>query len=229
MLFGRNRKAENRSSAQSTHTVGPDAPMNEPLRQLGKTGIYSPRSHGLLADRGVTSIDGNEKDSIETIGPHSTPESTFFDTAHIYGYDGGKRAAVGSILGPKRDSSSSPPRGTHWKDKIQIKVDRGPARWECEESRRRWQTSYVDLLYLHAPRPRRRSASRRRTSPIDGTRQGPGGRLSNATVPQMKEFSGECPWRSSSLRYNMLPTRHRRMRSLGVWKTARAWRVIGLS
>src|SRR5262249_29213822 len=85
--------------------------------------------------------------------------------------------------------------------------DGSPARlrWECEESLRRLQTSYVDLLYLHAPDPKtpiRESAAELRRLKEEGKARAVG--LSNASLAQMEEFSSECPLAAIQPPYNML-------------------------
>jgi len=180
----------------------------ESLRRLGDTDIYvSPIAMGCWPIAGVTSIDVNEKDNIETVEAALGCGINFFDTAHNYGYDGESEKLLGRVLSSRRETVVIATKGgLSWENKVQTK-DGSPERLrsQCEESLRRLQTSYVDLLYLHAPDPKtpiRESAGELRRLMEVGKTRAVG--LSNATVPQMKEFSAECPLAAVQPPYNML-------------------------
>ena len=180
----------------------------EPLRRLGKTEIFvTPIAMGCWPIAGVTSVDVNEADSVATIEAAVESGINFFDTAHIYGYDGESETLLGRVLGPHREKVVIATKGgLHWKDKVQAK-DGSPKRlrWECEESLRRLDTPFVDLLYLHAPDPNtpiRESAGELRRLMEEGKTRAVG--LSNATVAQLEEFSSECPLAAIQPPYNML-------------------------
>ena len=183
--------------------------MNKQLRRLGKSEIYvSPIALGCWPIAGVTSIDVNEADNIATIEAALESGINFFDTAHIYGYDGESEKLLGRILKPHRESVVIATKGgLHWdSNRGQVK-DASPdrLRGECEESLRRLQTSHVDLLYLHAPDPKiqlRESAAELYRLMEEGKTKAVG--LSNATVAQMEEFSSECPLAAIQPPYNML-------------------------
>ena len=182
--------------------------MPEPLRRLGNSDVYvTPIALGCWPIAGVTSVDVNEADSVATIETALECDVNFFDTAHIYGYDGESEKLLGRVLGPHRDRVVIATKGgLHWKDRVQAK-DGSPARlrWECEESLRRLKTPFVDLLYLHAPDPNtpvRESAVELRRLMEEGKTQAVG--LSNASIAQLEEFSTECPLAAYQPPYNML-------------------------
>src|SRR5262245_1235417 len=167
------------------------------LRRLGTTDIYvSPIALGCWPIAGVTTIDVSEKDNIETVEAALECGINFFDTANNYGYDGESEKLLGRVLASRRETIVIATKGgLSWKDKVQQK-DGSPNRLrsQCEESLRRLQTSYVDLLYLHAPDPKtpiRESAAELRRLMEEGKTRAVG--VSNVSVPQMKEFSSECP------------------------------------
>ncbi len=84
---------------------------------------------------------------------------TFFDTAEMYGKDGGSELALGEVLGRRRDKVVLATKFGHQK----VDMGYGPAagakggrnyiRLAVEKSLRRLRTDYIDLYQLHTPDP----------------------------------------------------------------------------
>src|SRR5215472_16079678 len=84
---------------------------------------------------------------------------TFFDTAEMYGKDGGSELALGEVLGSRRDKVVLATKFGHQK----VDMGYGPAagakggrnyiRLAVEKSLRRLRTDYIDLYQLHTPDP----------------------------------------------------------------------------
>ena len=127
------------------------------LRRLGRTEILvTPVAIGCWPITGISSIDVNERDSLETLAAALDAGINFFDTAFCYGYNGESERMIASALGARRDEIVIATKGgLHWEDRKQGR-DGSPAalKRECEESLRRLGTDRVELLYLHAPDPK---------------------------------------------------------------------------
>jgi len=84
---------------------------------------------------------------------------TLFDTAEMYGTDGGSELALGEVLGSRRDKVVLATKFGHQK----VDMGYGPAagakggrnyiRLAVEKSLRRLRTDYIDLYQLHTPDP----------------------------------------------------------------------------
>jgi aryl-alcohol dehydrogenase-like predicted oxidoreductase len=84
---------------------------------------------------------------------------TLFDTAEMYGKDGGSELALGEVLGRRRDKVVLATKFGHQK----VDMGYGPAagakggrnyiRLAVEKSLRRLRTDYIDLYQLHTPDP----------------------------------------------------------------------------
>jgi aryl-alcohol dehydrogenase-like predicted oxidoreductase len=84
---------------------------------------------------------------------------TLFDTAEMYGKDGGSELALGEVLGRRRDKVVLATKFGHQK----VDMGYGPAagakggrnyiRLAAEKSLRRLRTDYIDLYQLHTPDP----------------------------------------------------------------------------
>ena len=84
---------------------------------------------------------------------------TLFDTAEMYGKDGGSELALGEVLGDRRDKVVLATKFGHQK----VDMGYGPAagakggrnyiRLAVEKSLRRLRTDYIDLYQLHTPDP----------------------------------------------------------------------------
>ena len=84
---------------------------------------------------------------------------TLFDTADVYGQDGGSERALGEILGKRRDQVVLATKFGHrrydmgYGAAVGAKGGRGYIRRAVTESLRRLRTDYIDLYQLHTPDP----------------------------------------------------------------------------
>jgi aryl-alcohol dehydrogenase-like predicted oxidoreductase len=84
---------------------------------------------------------------------------TLFDTADMYGIDGGSEKALGEILGKRRDQIVLATKFGHQKGDMGYgpaagaKGGRAYIRRAITESLRRLRTDYIDLYQLHTPDP----------------------------------------------------------------------------
>ena len=84
---------------------------------------------------------------------------TLFDTAEMYGKDGGSELALGEVLAGRRDKVVLATKFGHQKVDMGYgpaagaKGGRGYIRLAVEESLRRLRTDYIDLYQLHTPDP----------------------------------------------------------------------------
>jgi aryl-alcohol dehydrogenase-like predicted oxidoreductase len=84
---------------------------------------------------------------------------TLFDTADIYGTDGGSEKALGEVLGKRRDQIVLATKFGHQSNDMGYgpaagaKGGRGYIRRAVAESLRRLRTDYIDLYQLHTPDP----------------------------------------------------------------------------
>jgi aryl-alcohol dehydrogenase-like predicted oxidoreductase len=176
-------------------------------RPLGESGLsVSPVALGCWPIAGVTSIDVNEADSVATIRAALEVGVNFFDTAHVYGYDGESERLLGRLLQGMPDAIVATKGGIHWEGEAQVR-DASPARLrqECEESLRRLRRDRVDVLYLHAPdakTPITESAGELKRLLDEGKTRAVG--ASNVTVAECTAFRRECPLTVVQPPYNML-------------------------
>ena len=84
---------------------------------------------------------------------------TLFDTAEMYGQDGGSELALGEVLAGRRDKVVLATKFGHQKVDMGYgpaagaKGGRGYIRLAVEKSLRRLRTDYIDLYQLHTPDP----------------------------------------------------------------------------
>ena len=84
---------------------------------------------------------------------------TLFDTAEMYGKDGGSELALGEVLAGRRDKVVLATKFGHQKVDMGYgpaagaKGGRGNIRLAVEKSLRRLRTDYIDLYQLHTPDP----------------------------------------------------------------------------
>ena len=179
------------------------------LQTLGNSGIrVSSVALGTWPMAGMTSVDVNEVDSLATIAAAVEAGINFFDTAYCYGAEGESEKLLARALGSRRKEMVIATKGgIHWDAAGQRTVDGRPdtLRQECEESLRRLNTDWVDLLYLHAPDPKvpvAESAGELKRLMEEGKTRSVG--ISNASVEQLKSFAAACPVAAYQPCYNML-------------------------
>ncbi len=178
------------------------------LRQLGSTDIrITPVAMGCWPISGITSVDVNEPDSLETLEAAFDAGINFFDTAYCYGFEGESERLISRAFKRRRnDIVIATKGGIHWENGKQAR-DGSPAtlKRQCDESLLRLGTDRIDLLYLHAPDPKipvAESASALKELLDSGKTRAVG--LSNATVEQLAEFSAVCPLAAFQPHYNLL-------------------------
>ncbi|MEE2936325.1 MAG: aldo/keto reductase [Planctomycetota bacterium] len=183
-------------------------------RKLGTTDIeISTVAMGCWPIAGMTSLNVNDEDSLRTLKAAVDTGVNFFDTAHCYGRNGESERLIAQSL---ISGSNAPDRsqlvlatkgGIQWgRDGKQI-LDGSPAtlQLQCEESLRRLQTEYIDLLYLHAPDPKTpvaKSAEAMRKIMESGKTRSIG--VSNFNLQQLHDFHAICPVTAIQPPYNML-------------------------
>jgi aryl-alcohol dehydrogenase-like predicted oxidoreductase len=177
-------------------------------RPLGNSGLsVSPVALGCWPIAGVTTLDANEADSIDTIRECFDLGINHLDTAHVYGPHGESEVLIGRALAGRRDEMVIATKcGIHYEEG-QMVTDARPQRlrFECEESLRRLGTDRVELLYLHAPDERvpiAESAGALRELLEAGKTRAVG--ASNCSLEQLQAFQAVCPLAAVQLPYNML-------------------------
>lgn len=177
--------------------------------EIGSTGIrVSPVALGCWPIAGMTSLDVNRPDSLETLRTAFELGINFFDTAYAYGANGESERLIAEALGEQRDQIVIATKGgLHWDTNGQRVLDARPQtlRRECEESLRRLQTDHVDLLYLHAPDPATPLAESAGTLGellAEGKTRAVG--VSNLTLSQLQTFHATCPVSALQPPYNLL-------------------------
>jgi aryl-alcohol dehydrogenase-like predicted oxidoreductase len=178
-------------------------------RPLGTTGIQvSAVALGCWPIAGMTSLDVNEANSLATIEASLAAGVSFLDTAYCYGAEGESERLIARAVRGRRDEVVIATKGgIHWGPDGKQAKDARPKtlRRECEESLRRLQMDYVDLLYLHAPDPRTpvaESAGELARLLAAGKTRSVG--ASNLSVGQLEEFAAVCPLAACQPHYNML-------------------------
>jgi aryl-alcohol dehydrogenase-like predicted oxidoreductase len=180
-----------------------------PLCRLGKTHIHvSSVALGTWPMAGMTSLEVNENDSLATITAALEAGINFFDTAYCYGANGESEKLLARALRHCRDEVVIATKGgIHWDTDGKQVSDARPAtlRKECEESLRRLNTDWIDLLYLHSPDPQvpiMDSAGELKRLMDEGKTRSAG--VSNVSLQQLREFNAVCPLEAYQPRYNML-------------------------
>lgn len=183
-------------------------PTHPELRRIGQTDILvTPVAMGCWPITGITSVDVEEQQSLATLQAAFDSGINFFDTAYCYGFEGeSERLIARSLAAHRHEIVVATKGGIHWEHGKQVK-DAAPATLlrECDESLRRLQTDYVDLLYLHAPDPQvpvTESARALLRILESGKARSIG--VSNVSRQQLMEFSAVCPVSAYQPHYNML-------------------------
>lgn len=178
------------------------------LRRIGLTEIFvTPVAMGCWPITGITSVGVEERQSLATLNAAFDSGINFFDTAFCYGFDGESERMIGTALRSHRQRIIIATKGgIHWEAGKQVKDGSAATlQRECEESLRRLQTDYVDLLYLHAPDPRvpvAESAAALKKLLDSGKTRSVG--VSNFNCQQLEEFVAVCPLAAFQPHYNML-------------------------
>ena len=178
------------------------------LRRIGQTEIQiTPVAMGCWPITGITSVDVEEGQSLATLTAAFESGITFFDTAYCYGFEGESERMIATALSSRRHEIVIATKGgIHWEQGKQVKDGSAATlQRQCEESLRRLQTDYVDLLYLHAPDPQvpvAESAVGLRRLLEAGKARSIG--VSNFSRQQLAEFSEVCPLSAYQPHYNML-------------------------
>jgi aryl-alcohol dehydrogenase-like predicted oxidoreductase len=179
------------------------------LRPLGSTGILiSPVALGCWPISGMTSIDVNEADSLDTIRAAIDAGINFLDTAYAYGANGESERLIARAIDGQRDRIVIATKGgICWAADGSRVFDGRPEilRRQCEASLERLNTDHVELLYLHAPDPKTplaESAVALRKLQEEGKVRCIG--VSNFSQRQLEEFHAVCPIAAFQPPYNML-------------------------
>ncbi len=178
-------------------------------RPLGNTGIQvSVVALGCWPIAGMTSPGVNDADSVATIRACFDLGINHLDTANNYGRSGeSERLIALAVAGRRHELVIATKGGLSWDAEGRQVFDGSPAalRRQCEESLRRLQTDYVDLLYLHAPDrklPIEESAAGLRRLMDEGKTRAVG--VSNVTLAELTAFAAVCPLAAFQPPYNML-------------------------
>lgn len=177
--------------------------------KLGCSDIdISPVSFGTWPIAGQTSLEVNDKDSLDTLRACADLGINFIDTAYCYGPNGESENLVRRALADSRDQFVIATKcGIHYNDEGKQTQDASPEQLhrECDESLQRLGTDRVELYYLHSPDPLIpvvESAGAIRKLIDTGKVRYAG--VSNCHLDQIQEFHSVCPVTAVQLPYNML-------------------------
>ena len=179
------------------------------MRTIGSTEIeVSPVALGCWPIAGMTSLNVNNADSLETLRSALDCGINFFDTAYAYGPDGESERLIAQVISERRhDVVIASKGGIVWDGNGERQFDARPSslRYQCERSLKRLATDYLDVYYLHAPDPQtpvESSAKAMKSLMDDGKVRCVG--VSNLSVEQMQQFHEVCPISAVQPPYNML-------------------------
>jgi aryl-alcohol dehydrogenase-like predicted oxidoreductase len=179
------------------------------LRPLGATSIrVSPIALGCWPISGMTSLDVTAEAARATLDACLDSGVNFLDTAYCYGAHGESERLVAEILRGRRDAFVVATKGgLAWDSAGKQVRDARPATLvaHCEESLRRLETDFVDLLYLHAPDrtlPIEDSATALASLLAAGKTRAVG--VSNVTLDELARFHAVCPVAVVQPPYNLL-------------------------
>ncbi len=179
------------------------------LRQLGSSDLrVSPVAFGAWPIAGVTSLEVNDDDSLDSLRACLDAGVNFIDTAYCYGPSGESERLIGRALGGVRDQLVIASKGgIHYDAKGQQAQDGRPETLlrECDESLARLGTDRIDLHYLHSPDPNvpvAESAGAIAELIAAGKVRYAG--ASNCNLEQIQQFHAACPLTAVQLPYNML-------------------------
>jgi aryl-alcohol dehydrogenase-like predicted oxidoreductase len=178
-------------------------------RTLGQTDIrVSAVALGCWPLAGITSPGTDKRSCVATLHACFELGINHFDTAYVYGRSGESEQLIGQAIAGRRGQAVVATKvGLHWDAQGNVAHDASPAtiHRHAEESLRRLQTDYIDLLYLHCPDPKvpvAESAGALKELLDAGKACSIG--VSNFNVEQLEEFSAECPIAACQPLYNML-------------------------
>ncbi|MCP4476976.1 MAG: aldo/keto reductase [Planctomycetaceae bacterium] len=178
-------------------------------RQIGTSGIYvSPVAFGTWPIAGMTSLEVNEIDSLETIRAAVDSGINFIDTAHCYGANGESEKLIGKAIAQDREQLVIASKGgIHWDQDVVRHYDGRPKTLiaQCEQSLDRMKVGVIDLYYLHAPDPNvsvSDSATAFNKLIESGKIRAVG--VSNLDLTQIKAFNAVCPISAIQPPFNML-------------------------
>jgi aryl-alcohol dehydrogenase-like predicted oxidoreductase len=177
-------------------------------RQLGNSQLaVSPVALGCWPIAGVTTLDTNDADSIDTIRACFDVGINHLDTAHVYGPQGESERLIGRAIAGRRDELVIATKcGIHFEGDAMV-TDARPEtlRAECDVSLERLATDRVELLYLHGVDPNvpiADSAGVLLELLQAGKAQAIG--VCNAGVEQLEQFAAVCPITAVQVPFNML-------------------------
>lgn len=176
---------------------------------LGNSGLeISPVAFGTWPIAGVTSLEVNDQESLNTIRACADLGINFIDTAYCYGPNGESENLLRVGLADRRDDFVIATKcGIHYNAAGEQTQDACPEQIlrECDESLQRLGTDHVELYYLHSPDPKvpvAESAGAIQQC-IDAGKVRFAG-VSNCHLEQIEEFHAACPLTAVQLPYNML-------------------------
>jgi len=187
----------------------PNPTTESSRRQIGTSGIYvSPVAFGTWPIAGMTSLEVNEIDSLETIRAAVDSGINFIDTAHCYGANGESEKLIGKAIAQDREQLVIASKGgIHWDQDVVRHYDGRPQTLiaQCEQSLDRMNVEVIDLYYLHAPDPNvsvSDSATAFNKLIESGKIRAVG--VSNLDLTQIKAFNAVCPISAIQPPFNML-------------------------
>lgn len=112
--------------------------MNIETRQIGNTGIeITAVALGCWPIAGMTSLDVNDHDSLNTLRAAIDAGINFFDTAYGYGPDGESERLISQLIKGRREQMVVATKGgIHWDVQGQRVLDARPATlsYQCDRS-----------------------------------------------------------------------------------------------
>lgn len=177
-------------------------------RRLGTSEIeVTPVAMGCWPIAGVTSLDVNDQDSLDTLRAAFDNGVTFFDTAYSYGINGESESLIAKALSPVRQQITLATKCGIHRDQTGQTIDNSPSRLraQVDTSLRRLETDVIDLLYLHAPDPNydlSETAVVMRSFLEQGKARSVG--VSNFSDSQLVTFNTVCPITAVQPAFNML-------------------------
>ena len=177
-------------------------------RRLGTSEIeVTSVAMGCWPIAGVTSLDVNDEDSLDTLRTAFDSGVTFFDTAYSYGINGESELLIAKALSPVRDRITLATKCGIHRDQNGQTIDNSPSRLreQLDTSLKRLKTDFIDLLYLHAPDPNCdlfETAAVMRSFLEQGKARTIG--VSNFSVSQLESFHAICPITATQPAFNML-------------------------
>lgn len=178
------------------------------LRQLGQTDIrVSPVAMGCWPITGMTTLNANREDSLNTLRAALDCGINFLDTAFAYGIEGESESMIGEVVRDCRDQVVVATKGGLHRVGRGQDYDGRPEtiERECTESLARLGTDYVDLYYLHAPDPKVPvTETAGAIARLIETGKARSAGASNLSLGQLKEFQSVCPLAAVQPHFNML-------------------------